>query len=389
MRHFRSARTLIALVPIVAGCAFEGADEFDPDEGRYHEQAFQLGDDADPVVLAGRARSTDLEQAEFGKEVERLATAITKKDFRSALKQPLDYRCDLIQLALLLEHGTLRVEGKEVVSIDSLRRTCRRVSDEAATLGAPGPQTQAQVAPPAGSWPAAEVDDRQYPYKMIGRSWHNFDVGVYKSTGAETQFQKYRKRGWWDVRAWWGLDADRVGIRTYYFDCPSVPAGHALATVCFGHSTRPSSSDWQANDDYVGERDMAIGAGVNFNLQGWLPSGLQAKWDGHFETTVVPGFDPWQRVVTYTTAPDVPEFLAGIGRVYGMNRQEVADWLSRSWITSVPAINSGPAVSISNAALGMHSVNHGSMRFRAISSSGLGGRTFLVTSADLYSFVEW
>lgn len=384
----RSGGLLIGALWLLTGCAVESSDDID--EGRYHEQSFLLAKDDDPVVVAGRARKTELSVERFGQEVERVAKALTSKEFRAGLMQPLDFNCDLVQLALFSEHGTLSIAGQEVVGVDTLRKTCRAAaSAEGATADAPGPRSQAQTPPSSGEWPGSEVDDRQYPYKMIGRSWHNFDIGVYKSTGAETQFQKRRKRGWWDVTAWWGLDADRIGVRTYYFDCPSVPDDHALRRVCFGAPGRPSSSDWQKNDDYVGERDMAISAGISFNLNGWLPSGLKGVWDGRFDVTVVPGYDPYEGVATYTTAPDVPEVLAGVGRARGMTRQQVADWLSSSWITKVPALDQGPSVSISNAALGMHSVDHGSMKFRAISSSGLGGRTTLVTTANLYDFVVW
>jgi hypothetical protein len=380
---------LTLIVPLAAGCAVESSEGPDPDDGRYHEQAFRLGDDEDPVVIAGRAHRTELSQNELDKEMDRLAAAITKKDFRNRLSLPLDYGCDLVQLALFQEHGTLRVAGIDVVGVDALRRSCRPLQSDEPTVEKPARRTEAQDPPPVGSWPASEVDDRQYPYKMIGRSWHNFDIGVYKSTGAETQFQKRRKRGWWDVTAWWGLDADRIGIRTYYFDCPSLPEGHPMQRVCFGAPGRPSSSDWQAHDDYVGERDMAVGGGISFNLQGWLPAGLKGVWNGTFDVTVVPGYDPYERVATYTQIPDVPKILLGVGQLYGMNRQDVANWFANSWIPYVPALNQGPSVSISNAAMGMHSVNHGSMRFRAISSSGLGGRTFLITSANLYDFVQW
>ena len=374
----------LSLVGAMLGCAgvTQGASVTPPD-------TFRLGADADPVVSAQGARpATTLSTKQFEQELKRVSTSLKDKTFRSTVPRPSDFDCDAVALALFAKYGTLRVAGREVISPARLRQACRPRA-AATTVANPAATTMAATA--AAAWPATEVNDRQYPYKMIGRSWHNFDVGVYKSTGAETEFQKHRQRVWWEDTRWWGLDADRIGIRTYYFDCPHVPAYHALATTCFSAPGRPSSSDWQKNDDYIGERDLAVSAQVSFNLDGWLPTGLKPRWNAYqmFEVSVEPGYDPWQKVATYTTVWQLNDVVARVAAPMGLGRQELADFLSQAAITSVPDIRPGPTVTIANAAMGMHSVNHGALKFRAVSSSGFGGRTQLISTTQSYDFVEW
>jgi hypothetical protein len=63
------------------------------------------------------------------------------------------------------------------------------------------------------SW---QSEDRQYPYKMIGTSYHD-TTWVEGEVGAKTEFQKHREKYWWLGKRWYGLDADHLSVRSVVF----------------------------------------------------------------------------------------------------------------------------------------------------------------------------
>src|SRR5690606_21342390 len=101
-----------------------------------------------------------------------------------------------------------------------LRGRCR-VSDEIAVQDTGETEQDALSKASAWKWwSESEVTDRQYPYKLIGRSWSGYDLWAYKSTGGETQFEKRRSR--FGITSWYDTDASRIGVRIYLFDCGKV-----------------------------------------------------------------------------------------------------------------------------------------------------------------------
>jgi hypothetical protein len=223
----------------------------DPDEGRYHEKSFSWSESSGGLpkasALAGIAgRQTGFATQEALVEaVKTLDEKLKNHNFTDSLWKPVDYACDELDLAVWNEYGTVTL-GDSVVFDEGILKSRCRLSEgiEEAADSALG-KVSSEFGP-------SELSDRQFPYKMIGRSWTNDYVGVYKSTGGETQFEKRRER--FGITAWYDTDATRIGVRTYLIDCSEFSPREC--------SIHHELHDWDKNDDYVSERELVIGAGI-------------------------------------------------------------------------------------------------------------------------------
>jgi hypothetical protein len=228
----------------------------DPDAGRYHERSFSwdapVGGLPKASALTGIAskQTTFASPEALGDAIVALEARLNDRNFTDSLWKPVDYTCDELDLALWNAYGTVRLGDSTVFDEAILKSRCRLSgsTDEAADAGTDsallGKKSDWQW------WHASEAVDRQYPYKMIGRSWDDYDIVVYKSTGGETQFEKNRSR--FGITAWYDTDATRIGVRVYLFDCGMVGA----QKYCYFGASRHS---WYSNDDYVSTRDLALG----------------------------------------------------------------------------------------------------------------------------------
>lgn len=206
-------------------------------EDHFHEKSFSWDNPAGKVSASGALAKTAAARTRFGSGDE-LGKAVTDMDealktpgYSDSLWKPIDYACDELTLGLWNKYGTISIGDSVVLDEASLKASCRYVGEDAA------------LAKSAGG--SSEAIDRQYPYKMIGTSWDQFNIGIYNSTGGETQFKKDRTR--FGVKGWYDTDASRIGVRIYLFDC-------TLTTpyVCVGNGIE---SSWYSNDDYVSKRD--------------------------------------------------------------------------------------------------------------------------------------
>lgn len=218
-----STMPLLAAVVAVAlaACNHEApvhpADETaDPDAGRYHENSFLWTDAPGPLAKPSAVaelseKATDFPDGDaFVAALEELERKLEEPGFARSLWKPLDHACDELDLALWNTYGTVRVDGTTVLDESILRSRCSYVGDDAEALAKPG-----------FWWSEHEVTDRQYPYKMIGKSWQDFNLLYYKSTGGSTQFKKHREKLW--VTAWWDTDASKIGVRSIFFICSGKP----------------------------------------------------------------------------------------------------------------------------------------------------------------------
>jgi hypothetical protein len=270
------------------------AGSTETDDDRYHEKSFSWENiSANEVLSKTAARQTRFQTAEeLGRAVVALEAELRRSKASDSLWKPVDYACDELVLAIWNRYGTVRLKDSVVLDEESLKAGCRYIGENTAM------KDKAPAGKSAAIFPTAVVTDRQYPYKMIGESWDDFNAIVYKSTGAGTQFKKERKI--WGVTGWYDLDANRIGVRIYLIDCPVM-----WPQRC---TVGKSQSDWYKDDDYVSKRDFA--AGINVDLH------------------------------------------------------------------------------VSDAVIGMHSVDHGGLQFRAISSSGLSTASEIL-SPPPYAYVTW
>jgi hypothetical protein len=223
------------------------------DEDRYHEKNFSWDAGRNSLakqsaVASVSARQTRFQTAEaLTGAIRQLEEGLEDADFTDSLWKPLDYSCDELDLALWNAYGTVLLGDSVVFDEGMLKARCRLTESAGESAG-----SDSLLGKGAWKWwSETEVSDRQYPYKMIGRSWDDFNLSVYKSTGGETQFEKQRSR--LGVTAWYDTDATRIGVRIYLFDCGRDVTG----TLC---SYNQSKTNWYANDDYTSEREAVTGA---------------------------------------------------------------------------------------------------------------------------------
>lgn len=237
-----------------------------PDEDRYHEKSFSWTETDGPLAKSSALAALAARHTRFSSAEEMMAALqslnerLDDKAFTDSLWKPLDYVCDELDLAAWNTYGTIWLGDSVVFDETRLRERCR-LSDEITTADTEGLSDSVALGKTAGWkwWNESEVVDRQYPYKMIGRSWDNFNLVVYKSTGGETQFEKRRSK--FGVTAWWDTDASRIGVRIYLFDCGKI----GTQRVCY---YRTNWNSWYKDDDYVSKRDLAVGQ-VTINSNTW------------------------------------------------------------------------------------------------------------------------
>lgn len=231
-------------------------------EDRFHEKSFSWdAPTRDPALAKVTARKTRFENDEkFRQAIATLEADLGIPGVSDSLWKPIDYACDELALALWNAHGAVYVRDSLVLDEAILKAGCRYIGDDS-LKAATGILTKS-----AAVYPTAVETDRQYPYKMIGESWDDFNIGVYKSTGGETQFKKHREK--FGFTGWYDTDASKIGVRIYVLDC-SVNAPR----ICY---RKYSQSDWYANDDYVSKRDATAGFFVKMTRpspeNNWTPS---------------------------------------------------------------------------------------------------------------------
>lgn len=256
-------RLHVSLFPIAAaltgliGCNSQDARvtsaSDDLDEDRYHEKSFSWGESSGGLPKASALAGIAGKQTAFATQ-EELVAAVKALDeklkdhaFTDSLWKPVDYACDELDLAVWNEYGTVRLGDSVVFDEGMLKSRCRLsegIDQESET------HDQTLEKKSISMRHHQEVVDRQYPYKMIGRVWDNYDLWAYKSSGGETQFEKRRSR--FGVTAWYDTDATRIGVRVYLFDCGDRDG----LRYCYHGDTKMS---WYKNDDYVSYRDFAVG----------------------------------------------------------------------------------------------------------------------------------
>lgn len=272
-----SLRPLPALFVLatLAACTTNPDGSDDSGQDRSHEKSFSWDSNAGSLskgsAVAGLSalKTTFTDAEEFTRAVQGLEEKLADPSFTEGLWKPLDYSCDELELAIWNTYGTVYLNDSLVFSEAMLRSRCRK-SEE---ISASEPDSALSLAK-SGDWrwwPEGTASDRQYPYKMIGRSWHDFNIVVYKSTGGETQFEKHRSR--YGVTAWYDTDATRIGVRVYLIDCTQTNPRQ-----CVVHH---SQSSWYKNDDYVSERESVAGA----KFRAYVPT-AENNW-----TTDIKSFD--------------------------------------------------------------------------------------------------
>jgi hypothetical protein len=287
----------------------EPDDSFARREDRFHEKSFSWDDPAaTPALAKAAARRTRFATAdEWGRALRALDDSLRDPAFSDGLWKPLDRACDGLTLALWNVHGTVSVGDSVVLDESILKSRCADIADE---------PRLAKAAAAQAVHPAADAEHRVYPYKMIGRSWDNYDLVVYKSTGSETQFKKHREKLF--VTAWWDTDAARIGVRAYLLNCGVTVSGAVATRTCVSGGLRTAAA---RDHDYVVQRDFSAGIKL-----------VQA-----FPEKILP---------------------------------------------------SPTLMKVSDAVIGLHSVDHAGIAFRASSSSGLTPATRLALMPPL-EYVTW
>lgn len=310
MKYGFTCLTAGTLLLALTGCNTDEGRATAPDtlqeEDRYHEKSFSWSETTGPLAKGNALAAVSARQTRFADAEEMIAALqdleerLGDKAFTDSLWKPVDYVCDELDLAAWNTYGTISLGDSVVFDEAALRGRCADLThDTLSTSPALGKRTATN--------PPANIDDRQYPYKMVGHSWSNENRLAYRTSGAETQFLKHRQKFF--TTAWWGTDASRIGIRTYYFKCGSRLSDNTKGERACVQVT--SGSDWDANDDYVSDRFINPLGDVTFMIS------LQP------------------------TVAAYPDINFGSAKVY-------------------------------DGIVGMHSVNHAGLVFRAVSSSGLG-----------------
>ncbi len=258
---------VVSTLAVLAACQLDpsGSSESSeplPVEDRFHEKSFSWDDPAATPALAktlGRV-TRFANREELAAAVRALETSLEDPAFADGLWKPVDHACDELALALWNVYGTIQLADTVVLDEATLKSRCMdlRVEDGGEGAG------DAALGKPAGAsavHPGSEVVDRVHPYKMIGRAWDNYDLVVYKSTGAETQFKKHRTHLF--TTAWWDTDASRIGVRAYLLNCGTTGTGSQARRTCTLGGLRTATA---RNDDYVGQRDFSAGMNITYTF---------------------------------------------------------------------------------------------------------------------------
>ncbi len=351
------------------------------DTDSYRSKVFSFENIPEGPLKKHSERSTHFETIEnYSEKVADIYNKLQNDSYTKDIPHLLDYACNELLLAIYHELGNVSVRDSIVMSKTVLMDNCTPVENSGGLA-----KSAATVNPPT------EVSNRQYPYKMIGKSWRNWDIGVYRSTGGETFFHK--KRSIWGTTKWWGLDAERIGVRSYFFSCPSSSYGTVLGNTCF-HTY--SNSDWDKYDDAVQTQHWAAGGVISFSLNGWLPTGLKYlpelpyyslyKTDSYYTNGGREIVHLDSRYIDWTN-----KFLDETVNIFfaDLYAEDFIDWVNRGSIPRIPAIEGyTDSYWLADAVLSMHSVRHGSRQFTAISSSGL-KEHISVKNISSFDFVSW
>jgi hypothetical protein len=343
---------------LLSACEFEPAHQPEAPaeaEDRSHLKSFSWKE-AGPGGLGTKAA----QETRFDSEsalldaVRKLEADLRLPGRSDSLWKPVNAACDELDLALWNAHGRVFLRDSLILDKDILEARCR-------TLEGPAALSK------SSSNPATEAVDRRHPYKMIGNSWKNFNALVYASSGGETQFKKNREK--FGVTAWYDTDAARIGVRSYLFDC-TVQVGRR---ICW---QRASKSEAQANDDYVSVREFAAGLEIGVPLKDHMPELTRAP---------IPSWTPAQLRARVDALPE--NFSAGANFID--LRPFLGDYqvFTQSQGIKVPLVGT-VRLRVADAVLSLHSVDHAGLRFRAVSSVGLGDYNSALTVRQ-FDFVTW
>jgi len=255
-------------------------------EDHFHEKSFSWDNPAGKVAASGGLAKTAAAETHFGTQAE-LEQAVADMDealkapgYSDSLWKPIDYACNELTLGLWNKYGTISIGDSVVLDETSLKAGCRYIGED-------GALAKSAMA----SYPNEAVD-RQYPYKLIGDSWDDYSLIVYKSTGGETQFKKDRKR--FGITGWYDTDADRIGVRIYLIDCPSSGARNCVL--------RKTQTNSNSHDDYASERDIAVGINAGLHVSDAVVSMHSADHAGlQFRATSSSGLSTVNQILNPTS----------------------------------------------------------------------------------------
>jgi hypothetical protein len=375
MKKFLYMYTALVFVGCDGGSTAAVQSPSDPDASKYHENSFSFDSTVGGTVAARTLSSkTTFTRKQLDSTVKVLATKLQQdRAWANSLSKPVDYVCDELLLALFNQYGNVWIGDSLVLSQDLLKKMCK-YTGENAVKAAPRSAISA-----AGGWSlSSQADDRQYPYKMIGTSWANFDALVYKSTGGETDFQKYRRK--YLTSAWWGLDADHIGVRIYLFN--KVPVLNNPAIFILQRST----SDFYSGSSSVSKREFAVGITIGGTFGGSLSSVDVTKRldlpnptlvNAQFSNVVNKSGSGWVSQAANFVADNIADIYPAIFAI--------AQSLGYPNLSAMPA-----DATVCAGVVSLHSVDHGSMKFRSVSGAGLSGNINIITNGfSTLDFLTW
>jgi hypothetical protein len=260
-----------AILTTFSACDFtplpvSGNEDAPENADRFHEKSFSWDTPARTPALAKTAvRETRFETVEaLGQAILDLDAGLQDAGISDSLWKPVDYACDELDLGLWNTYGTIRIRDSLVFDEELLKSRCTYIGGPGEVSPGDGNSAAgASLAKMSVDYGGKEVEHRVHPYKMIGRSWNNFDAYLYRSTGGETQFKKYRDKLF--VTAWWDTEATRIGVKIHLLDCGM----ENNAQICRLGGTK---IDWYRNDAYVSARDFTLGTSVEFIADGTFRS---------------------------------------------------------------------------------------------------------------------
>jgi hypothetical protein len=328
-------------------------------------------------------RVTFMSRNEYYGAVAAIEDSLQSSSFRKKVPVPLDYSCKINLSAMFWLYGTLVVENDTIVSTKIMKEQCvSLMSDSTVSLS--------RIASSALKWPSSNVTiSVNNKYKMVGESWNQFGGVGYASSGGKTTFHKYREKYWFLGKRWYELDADRISIRVYYFDCLKFSASstgngvvddftHSVSNSCTQWGPQASSSDVERNSGYTEEKVFAVDVGVSGTVNNsWSPvansktnlfdyiAGITGmKWINKID-------DDYSSKINKIIPSLPPVFRDGAAELSGMAHWFKSNISGQAARVSVPVKLGYVKNKVPSAVISLHSVNHGSMRFRAMSSSGL------------------
>jgi hypothetical protein len=212
----------ILMAALLAGAAVGCAsnDDLSREEVEAIEQEELAGLEQGLGAIAGDRVTRFATTAEFVTKLEDLSRSYRLDQAQGkALRDGLGTLSDLVAASdvfALSQLGTAVVGDTPLLSAATLtdqaaeRLAAVHAEDEVAAQDGLGQTSQALT---GVSWTA---EDRQYPYKMIGYSYHD-TTPFQGNVGARTEFQKHREKYWWLGKRWYNLEANRMSLRVVAF----------------------------------------------------------------------------------------------------------------------------------------------------------------------------